>query len=90
MLDDFISALGDSNDSDGRKVSTVSYHSRRDDDFNRVVADIVTKKYKLKVKQVTPDAVTYVSQFRRNPLPEKIVWDLSTRADDRMTDRKLS
>lgn len=29
MLDDFISALGDSNDNDSRKVSTVSYHSRR-------------------------------------------------------------
>lgn len=38
------------------------------------------------MKQVTPDAVAYVSQFRRNPLPERIVWDLSTRADERMTD----
>lgn len=86
MLDDFISALGDYRDDDAKKVSAVSYSPLTDDSFNRAIRDIVTRKYKLKVKQVTPDAVAYVSQFRRNPLPEKIVWDLSTRADERETD----
>ncbi len=85
MLDDFISALGDYSGGYDEKISAVSYSPPYDDGFNRAVNDIVTRKYKLKVKRTNSDAVAYVSQFTRNPLPEKIVWDLSTRAARRMT-----
>ena len=65
MLDDFISALDDSGGDDSRKISAVSYRPLADDSFNRSIRDIAARKYKLKVKQVTPDAIAYVSQFRR-------------------------
>ncbi len=55
------------------------------DRFNQDIKKLVTEKYKLRIKSVNPDAVTYVSKFTRNPLPEKIIWDLGTRADSRNT-----
>lgn len=51
MLDDFISALGDYSGDDAKKVSAVSYSTLADDSFNCAIRDIVTRKYKLKMKQ---------------------------------------
>ena len=62
----------------------LSYAFMGDDDFNSDIMRAVTEKFG--IQTVCPDAVTYLSQFKREPLPDKIVWDLGTRADSRETD----
>ena len=86
MLDDFISVLGNFDGDDSKKVNVVSYRSPSDNDFNNAILDIVTQKYNLDTVYLKPDAVKYVSQFSRNPLPNKIVWNLETRAASRETE----
>lgn len=88
MLDEFISVLARHEDlsgyDDGGKISVLSYAFMGDDDFNSDIMRAVTEKFG--IQTVCPDAVTYLSQFKREPLPDKIVWDLGTRADSRETD----
>lgn len=85
MLDEFIAVLEKTENvqgyDDGEKISRISYLQLADDDFNREITKVVTRNNKLAVKEVNPDAVTYVSQFTRNPLPKEIVWDLETRPE---------
>jgi len=81
ILDDFIFVLSKYEDlsgyDDAMKISELSYYSPHEKEFNDALMNFITKKFS--VKQVCPDAVAYVLKFKRNPFPDKIVWDLSTR-----------
>ena len=54
-----------------------------DEVFDKAVTDVVTKELGLETETVNTSAVDYVSQFRRDPAPAQLVWDLSTRAEER-------
>ncbi|MBR5914476.1 MAG: hypothetical protein IKZ58_08950 [Selenomonadaceae bacterium] len=85
MLNDFVAVFEKTENASGmddaRKVNRVSYLPLEDNNFNNEIKKVVTDKYKLAIKEVKPDAITYLSQFKRNPLPNKIIWDLGTRTD---------
>lgn len=85
ILNEFIAVLEKTENmqgsDDGTKVNRMSYLQLADDNFNREITNVVTRDNNLAVKEVQPDAVTYVSQFTRNPLPKEIVWDLETRPE---------
>jgi len=67
-----------------RDVSELSYYPTGEDEvFDRGMTDAVTGALGLETMAVNANAVRYVSQFTRAPAPEKIVWDLSTRAPGR-------
>ena len=60
----------------------LSYQSP--DGFDQAVYDYVTEdKGMLVTQDEDTNAVHYVNQFTRNPIPTKFVWDLSTRANKR-------
>lgn len=67
-----------------RDISWLSYYIADDNDaFDKGIAEAVTNTLGLETVEVNSNAVMYVSQFVRNPAPEKLVWDLSTRAQAR-------
>ena len=60
----------------------LSYQSP--DGFDQAVYDYVTEDKDMLVTQdEDTNAVHYVDQFTRDPIPSKFVWDLSTRANKR-------
>lgn len=83
MLNEFIAILEKNENvsdyNDAQKINRISYLPLADNNFNNEIKKVVTHNYKMDIKEVHPDAVTYVSQFERNPFPDKIVWDLGTR-----------
>ena len=67
----------------GADVSSLSY-AANDEAFNADLLELVTGELGLDVTEdVNPSAVAYVSSFVRNPAPDRLVWDLSTRANGR-------
>jgi hypothetical protein len=85
MLDRFLDVL--ENCGLNRDVSELSYYSVGDnEDFDRGITDVVTDAMGLETVEVNANAVRYVSQYTRQPAPEKLVWDLSTRAARREKD----
>lgn len=80
-LDKFLSVLARIDGSDD--VSILSYTSG-DPELDEAMSALVTETLGLEVTpSVNTNAVAYVSSFTRNPVPEKLVWDLSTRAPAR-------
>jgi hypothetical protein len=70
-----------------RDVSGLSYFSVGDDEeFDEGIREAVTDTLGLETMEVDANAVRYVSQYIRNPAPQKIVWDLGTRAGERQKD----
>ena len=68
-------------------VSNLSYlPSGVYDDFDQEIVSVVEEEFHLNMEEANTNAVRYVSQFVRNPVPEKLVWDLSTRAEQREKD----
>ena len=64
-------------------VSSLSY-AGNDEAFNAQLLETVRGEFGLSVTQdVNASAVDYVSSFVRNPAPDQVVWDLSTRASGR-------
>ena len=80
MLDLFLSLMG--KNGMNPDVMALSYYLPETDDdaFLRGIQEAVTETLGMETVRVNTGAVAYVSQFTRNPAPEKIVWDLSTRA----------
>ncbi|MBQ6174351.1 MAG: hypothetical protein IJK28_06990 [Clostridia bacterium] len=71
----------------GRDVPTMSYFSAGEDEaFDRAVTEAVTETLGLETVTQNTNAVRWVSQYSRSPAPEKLVWDLSTRARMREKD----
>ncbi len=71
----------------GDDVSDLSYCLiGEDEEFDSGITDAVTNTFGLETIPVNTNAVRYVSQFTRSAAPEKIVWDLSTRASEREKD----
>lgn len=65
-----------------RDVSDMSYSG--DSDFEEVLFDYVIDELGMEVDADTDtNAVKYVNQYTRNPVPQGFVWDLSTRAPKR-------
>ena len=80
FLDRFLSVM-DENGMEHDVMQLSYYYPEEDDDaVIRGIQKVVTETLGLETVQVDAGAVAYVSQFTRNPAPEKIVWDLSTRA----------
>ena len=68
----------------GRDVSMLSYYPAGEKEaFDAAVTEVVTETLGLETTTVNAGAVSYVSQFTRSAAPERIVWDLSTRARER-------
>ena len=71
----------------GRDVPMMSYFSAGEDEaFDRAVTKAVTETLGLETVTQNTNAVNWVSQHTRCPAPEKLVWDLSTRARTREKD----
>ncbi len=67
-----------------RDIGWLSYYYVGDNKvFDKGITDAVTKKLGLETVKANTNAVRWVSQYTRNPAPSKIVWDLSTRAEER-------
>ena len=74
----------------GRDVPMMSYFSAGEDEaFDRAVTEAVTDTLGLETVTQNTNAVRWVSQYTRCPAPEKLVWDLSTRARTREKDTFL-
>ncbi len=64
-------------------VISLSYDNYYEE-FNEALKILVTKDLGLEVTEnENTNAVTWVTSFKRDPVPEKLVWDLSTRASSR-------
>ena len=71
----------------GRDVSELSYYQVGEHkELDNGIMEIVKKTLNLETEEINTNAVRYVSGFTRNAVPEKIVWDLSTRASKREKD----
>ena len=71
----------------GREISDLSYNFMGEDEaFDAGITEAVTETLGLETVEVNANAVRYVSGFTRQAAPEKIVWDLSTRASRREKD----
>ena len=71
----------------GRDVSMMSYFGAgQNETFDQAVTEAVTETLGLETVTQNTSAVRWVSQYTRNPAPEKLVWDLSTRAGTREKD----
>lgn len=82
MLEAFLDALESAAGMDA--VGTLSYFPADEEPaFDQAVRRIVKEDYQLETAFVNANAVRYVSQFTREPAPETVVWDLSTRAASR-------
>ena len=55
-----------------------------DDEINSKYLDL-TKKLGMKIVEKDTNAVRFVSRYTRNAHPDDVVWDLSTRAEERKT-----
>lgn len=55
-----------------------------DDEINSEYLDL-TKKLGMKIVEKDTNAVRFVSRYTRNAHPDDVVWDLSTRAEERKT-----
>ena len=51
--------------------------------YDKAITRAVEQEFGLETVRVNADAVAYVNQFRRDHSPSELVWDLSTRADQR-------
>ncbi len=82
VLDLFLDVMADCGlESD---VVALSYYFPGDSEaFDREITEAVTEILGLETVEVNANAVRYVSQFRRDPAPMRLVWDLSTRASGR-------
>ena len=71
-----------------RNIGWLSYYYAEDefDPFNREITEAVTETLGLETVRVNTNAVRYVSQFTRDAAPDRLVWDLSTRAGKRESD----
>lgn len=59
-------------------------YSEMDEKSNQALYSLITEQLGMETESgVNTSAVSYVSAFTRNPVPEKLVWDLSTRAPSR-------
>ena len=68
-------------------VTSLSYYSDgANEEFDGLMAGLITENLGLETTIENTNAVAYVSQFTRNPAPDHIVWDLSTRASKREKD----
>ena len=63
-------------------VMEMSYYALGED-FEAAFIKLLTEELGMNIVEENPNAVRYVSQFKRNPRPEHIVWDLSSRAKER-------
>ena len=71
----------------GGSVEELSYFlAGADWDFDDGISEAVAQKPGLETTRVNASAAGYVSQYTRSPAPEKIIWDLSTRAQNREKD----
>ena len=79
MMGDFLEVLESKVGYDD--VGTLSYFpGDADADFDNAIRDVVKEDYGLETVFVNACAVDYVSGFKRNPAPDTVIWDLSTRA----------
>ncbi len=70
-----------------RDISVLSYFSiGAEPAIDLEYTDLVTKGMGLETETANTNAMAYVSQFRRDPAPANLVWDLSTRAARREKD----
>lgn len=84
MLGTFLEVMENCGLGDDGDVTMLSYYPAGEDEaFDSGITDAVTDTFGLETTPVNANAVRYVSQFTRNAAPEKIVWDLSTRASER-------
>ena len=71
----------------GSNVSELSYFpAEAYEKFDNGIMEAVTQSLGMETEEADTNAVRYVSQFTRKAVPEKIVWDLSTRASRREKD----
>ena len=85
MMDCFLDALQSILREDD--VSFLSYYPAGENAaFDQAVRKIVKEDFQLETTFVNANAVDYVSRFTRNPAPDTVVWDLSTRAASREVD----
>lgn len=64
-------------------IVSLSYDNYSEE-FNPALTKFVTEDLGMEVTEnENTNAVTWVSSFTRDPVPEKLVWDLSTRASSR-------
>ncbi len=81
--DSIMQKLGDDPEDMDYIIDSLSYATRCDE-FNAALKTLITDELKMEVTEnENTNAVTWVSSFTRNPVPEKLVWDLSTRASFR-------
>ena len=65
-------------------VVWLSYFSPwENEEFNSAMASLITDRFGLETEKADTGAVGYVSQFVRDPMPSRLVWDLGTRAASR-------
>ena len=82
MMNSFLDALSSTTEEYG--VGSLSYYSPGENEaFDEAIKKIVKEDFQLETTFVNANAIAYVSQFTRNPAPETVVWDLSTRAASR-------
>ena len=70
-----------------RDVVSLSYYFPEDDkEFDDGIRDVVTNTLGLATEEANTNAFHYLSSYTRKSAPEKLVWDLSTRASKREKD----
>ena len=79
-LESFLEIFRETTGGDG--VASLSYYPQEmSESFNARLTDFVSEG--LEIEGVNTNAIRFVDQYTRNPAPEKLVWDLSTRAPSR-------
>lgn len=79
-LESFLEIFRETTGGDG--VASLSYYPQEmSESFNARLTDFVSEG--LEIEGVNTNAIRFVDRYTRNPAPEKIVWDLSTRASSR-------
>ena len=87
MMECFLEAFEATVKGEDIDVPSLSYYSAEANSaFDEAVRRIIKEDFQLKTTFVNSSAVRYVSQFTRNPAPDTVVWDLSTRAASRDVD----
>jgi len=62
-------------------ISDLSYWpSGEDEAFDEAITGLVGSVFGLELAEANANAIRWVSQYERNPVPEELIWDLGTRA----------
>lgn len=79
-LDSFLEIFRNTEGNDD--VGSMSYYPpTMDDEFSEQLTTFVSEE--LEIAHTNTNAVRFVDQYTRNPAPDELVWDLSTRAPSR-------